>query len=304
MNYIKAIAEVRSISVAAENLGISQPALSAHLKKKEKEIGAEIFDRSKKPIQLTEAGKAYLEYIQKCNALENEFQQKVADLEGLKSGKLTIGGASFFNSAYLPKTIKVFQEKYPGIQLEIVDDKVPELVNAAWRGDIDLFITPIKEDEERFHFEELAEETIYLAVPADWDINRRLKAKAVREGEKPKPLNESEFQDLCKYPFILLSKSQDIGKKAEELFALFHCRPTKVIRAEQTITTLALSASGVGISLISRQSILTSQFSKSPILYLADEKICKRKLYIAYPRNKYLSKAACEFICLLRDTIS
>lgn len=301
MDYIKAIAEVRSISVAAENLGISQPALSAHLKKKEKEIGTEIFDRSKKPIQLTEAGKAYLEYIQKCNALENEFQQKVADLEGLKSGKLTIGGASFFNSAYLPNAIKVFQEKYPGIQLEIVDDKVPELVNAAWRGGIDIFITPIKEDEERFHFEELAEETIYLAVPSNWDINKKLRAKAVKEGKASEPLNEREFRELCEYPFILLSKSQDIGKKAEELFQQFRCRPEKVIKAEQTMTTLALSVSGVGISLISQRSILNSRLPEDPMLYLADEEICKRKIYIAYPKNKYLSKAASIFIDLLKE---
>ena len=58
VNYIKTIAEMRSISAAAESLGISQPALSAHLKKTEAEVGAVLFDRSRQPLELTEAGQA------------------------------------------------------------------------------------------------------------------------------------------------------------------------------------------------------------------------------------------------------
>ena len=67
------------------------------------------------------------------------------------------------------------------------------------------------------------------------------------------------------------------------------------------MTTLALSVSGVGISLISQRSILNSRLPEDPMLYLADEEICKRKLYIAYPKNKYLSKAASIFIDLLKE---
>ena len=81
MDYIKTIAEVRSISVAAEKLGISQPALSNYLKKKEKELGAVLFDRNKQPLQLTEAGTIYLEYIERFSTLEHELQQRISDIE-------------------------------------------------------------------------------------------------------------------------------------------------------------------------------------------------------------------------------
>ena len=136
MDYIKTIAEVSSISVAAEKLGISQPALSSYLKKKEKELGAVLFDRSKQPLQLTEAGAIYLEYTDSFAAMDNELRQRIADIKELQTGKLAIGGASFFNIAYLPKTVAAFNKKYPDIDIELIDGGVPELTTKAWNGNL------------------------------------------------------------------------------------------------------------------------------------------------------------------------
>ena len=62
-NYIKEIAETKSISIAAEQLGISLPALSTYLKKTEKDLGCLLFDRSRQPLELTEAGRLYMDYL-------------------------------------------------------------------------------------------------------------------------------------------------------------------------------------------------------------------------------------------------
>lgn len=300
-DYIKAIAEVHSISVAAENLGISQPALSAHLKKKERELGTMLFDRSRQPLQLTETGKAYLKYIDKATALEKELQQSITDIEGLNMGRVTVGSASFFNMAYLPKVIAAFYERFPDIELEIVDGKIPEIKTSAWNGRVDLFITSDNDEPERFHYDKLIDEIIYLAVPRQWDINKTLKEKAIQKGIEPEPLSKEEFQNLCKRPFVILNKNQDIGKKVRKLFRHFDCRPDHVIEAEQTLTTLALTVSGVGSSLIARSSIENDLMNEKTVLYLADPQICKRKIYIAYPKNKYLSKAVSEFIDVLKE---
>ena len=128
VNYIKAIAEMRSISAAAESLGISQPALSAHLKKTETELGAILFDRSRQPLELTEAGQAYLNYLERTQSLEKELAQTISDIEGLETGSLTIGGAVFFNIAYIPRAVSAFVKEYPGVNIEIVDGNVPFLL--------------------------------------------------------------------------------------------------------------------------------------------------------------------------------
>ena len=312
-NYIKKIAQAKSISVAADQLGISQPALSSYLKKVEGELGVVLFDRSRQPLELTEAGKVYLDYLDEVVVRQKELMKNLSDINDLKTGSLTVGGASFFNVAYLPKAIAAFASENPGIDIEIVDDRVPRLEALAQKGLLDLFITPINDAPDRFVYEELLEENIFLAVPADWEINSRLQDKAVSIEELPEseaaakshrkaaPLTREEFACLCRETFVVLKPDQDIGRKMQALLNSCGCTPERVITAEQTMTTLALTLRGVGVSLITESSIRNCGFAGLPKLYMANPDICRRKMYIAYPRNKYLSKAARRFAEVLKE---
>ena len=312
-NYIKEIAETKSISIAAEQLGISQPALSTFLKKTERELGCLLFDRSRQPLELTEAGRLYMDYLEKDDALREQLKQNLSDITGLQTGKVTVGGAGFFNIAYLPLAIASFVEEYPGVSVSIVDGRVPELVSMAQKGMLDLFITPINDEPERFVYEELLEEDVFLAVPETWEVNRQLSRKAVAIEELPeseaaakshrkeKPLTREEFACLCRETFVVLKPDQDIGRKMQALLNSCGCTPERVITAEQTMTTLALTLRGVGVSLITESSIRNCRVAGLPKLYMANPDICRRKMYIAYPRNKYLSKAARRFAEVLKE---
>ena len=312
-NYIKKIAQAKSISVAADQLGISQPALSSYLKKVEGELGVVLFDRSRQPLELTEAGRVYLDYLDEVVVRQKELMKNLSDINDLKTGSLTVGGASFFNVAYLPKAIAAFASENPGIDIEIVDDRVPRLEAMAQKGLLDLFITPINDEPERFVYEELLEEDIFLAVPEAWEVNRQLEGKAISIEELPeseaaakshrkeKPLTREEFACLCRETFVVLKPDQDIGRKMQALLNSFGCTPERVITAEQTMTTLALTLRGVGVSLITESSIRNCGFAGLPKLYMANPDICRRKMYIAYPRNKYLSKAARRFAEVLKE---
>ncbi|MDD5824233.1 MAG: LysR family transcriptional regulator [Firmicutes bacterium] len=317
--YIRSIAEYRSISVAAESLGISQPALSSALKKKEAELGAKLFDRSKQPLELTEAGRAYLEYVERAEQLRGEMEKRLADIEGVQTGELKVGGAVFFNIAYMPKAIAAFLDKYPGVDFEIVDRKVPELTAMALKGEVDVFITPIADDPERFVYEELAEEKVYIAVPEDLAVNDVLKAKQVAHASAPAPdasdtsasstgvdasaraLSRAEFAALCENTFIVLKPDQSIGQRMEAIFREYGVRPKRTITAEQTMTTLALTNAGVGISLVTESSVRSSGLSSLPKLYTGSGENFSRQIYVAYPKNKYLSRSAEEFIKILKD---
>lgn len=309
-NYIKEIAETKSISIAAEQLGISQPALSAFLKKTERELGCLLFDRSRQPLELTEAGRLYMDYLEKDDALREQLKQNLSDITGLNTGSVAVGGAGFFNIAYLPGAISRFAEAYPGVSVSIVDGKVPELVGMAQKGQLDLFITPEAYEPERFEYEELLSERIFLAVPAEWEVNRQLADKAVSfeatvasaEADGAVPLTKEEFAGLCRETFVVLKSDQDIGRKMQALFDSYGCRPARTITAEQTMTTLALTQSGVGVSLITESSLRNCNLTKLPALYLADPDICQRRMYIAYPRNKYLSQASKELIRILKES--
>ena len=308
-NYIMAIAETKSISIAAEQLGISQPALSTHLKKLENELGVKLFDRSRQPLELTEAGRTYIDFAERNEALQKELAQNLSDINGLHTGKVTVGGASFFNIAYLPKTMARFVKEHPGVSVSIVDGKVPELVTMAQKGQLDLFITPVAYEPERFIYEELLEEKIYLAVPEEWDVNDALMEKAVsgkliKEGvcTDARTLTRDEFLKLCENTFVVLKPDQDIGRKMRALLEKYDCRPAHTITAEQTMTSLNLTLGGVGVSLITESSIRNCSLTKLPKLYLADSDICTRKMYVAYSRHKYLSQASKEFIRVMKES--
>ena len=320
-NYIKKIAQAKSISVAADQLGISQPALSSYLKKVEGELGVVLFDRSRQPLELTEAGRVYLDYLDEVVVRQKELMKNLSDINDLKTGSLTVGGASFFNVAYLPKAIAAFASENPGIDIEIVDDRVPRLEAMAQKGLLDLFITPINDEPERFVYEELLEEDVFLAVPTEWEVNRQLSRKAVAcpcgdsravensdswavedSDARAVPLTREEFACLCRETFIVLKSDQDIGRKMQALFASYGCRPDRVITAGQTMTSLALTQSGVGVSLITESSLRNCHLQRPPALYLADSDICRRRMFIAYPRNKYLSQASRELIRILRES--
>ena len=127
MNYVMEVYKEQSFSKAAQNLYISQPALSAAIKKIEKKIGAPLFDRSVSPIQLTECGKEYIRTTEKILDLEDEFAYHVGNLQELRAGHLSLGGTYFFASFIFPPFIEQFRQKYPHVNLDFYEGSTMEL---------------------------------------------------------------------------------------------------------------------------------------------------------------------------------
>ena len=98
MEYIYTVYQEKSFSKAARKLFISQPSLSATVKRVEEHIGYPIFDRSTKPLTLTEFGKRYISSVEQIICVEHEFSSFMNDWGGLKTGKLVLGGSSLFSS--------------------------------------------------------------------------------------------------------------------------------------------------------------------------------------------------------------
>lgn len=308
--YIQAIAETRNISAAADRLKISQPALSSHLKKLEETLGVLIFDRSKQPLEITDAGRVYLQYAARYQALDREFLQHIADIGDLKRGKLTIGGAASFNVSYLPKAVAEFSERYPGIDMDIVDGNIPEISAKAINGQIDMFIAPTLTVDDRLKYEELLQEKIFLCVPPQWEINKKLSKWQIPVSEvmlgrygTDNTVPVVDFTQFRDSTFILLKKDQHIGHTMYRLFDRHGFEPKKAIMAEQTMTSYNLTLAGVGISLMTESTLRHSNFKEFPKLYMPDPQVCVRKIYAVYSSQKYLSGASKAFIDILKKNL-
>lgn len=313
LNYILEIHKASSISKAAERLGISQPALSAHIKKVEEQLGNQIFDRSVKPIQLTEAGEIYIQYMKKQMELDKELAEKLSDLASLKRGTLSIGGATFFNVSYLPNAVGRFLSQYPGIDISIIDGSMPEIVAKALDNEVDLFIAPSWNLDRRCCYEKILHERVFVCVPPQWSMNDKLQdwkipPNVILNGGLDDWMEQRaqpcvDFFSFREEPFILLRNDQHIGNMMSRLFERHGFEPKHYITAEQTMTSYALTLAGAGISLVTEGTLANGNLKEFPAFYLTDTDICVRDLLVAYPKQKYLSRASREFISILKDSL-
>lgn len=132
MEYIYEVYKEKSFSKAAAALFISQPSLSANVKRVENRIGYPIFDRSTKPLQLTEVGKHYIQAVEKVMDIENNLENYLLDLGNLKTGTLNVGGSNFFSSWILPPLIADFSQKFPHVQISLVEESTAKLSHANY----------------------------------------------------------------------------------------------------------------------------------------------------------------------------
>ena len=140
MEYIYEVYKEKSFSKAAAALFISQPSLSANVKRVENRIGYPIFDRSTKPLQLTEVGKHYIQAVEKVMDIENNLENFILDLGNLKTGTLNVGGSNFFSSWILPPLIADFSQKFPHVQISLVEESTAKLSQFLQAGKLDLVI--------------------------------------------------------------------------------------------------------------------------------------------------------------------
>jgi len=137
--FIKA-AELHNFTEAANQLFITQSTLSQQIKQLEDELGILLFDRPGKRVRLTEAGKLFLPYAQRTANDAEDGRNILKDLMNLQTGTLNIG-VTYGLMHLLTKAIVDFNEKLPGVGLQVSFGTTSALLNALEKGDIDLMLS-------------------------------------------------------------------------------------------------------------------------------------------------------------------
>ncbi len=307
--YINTILETGSISRAAKKLGITQPALSLWLARLEDRVGFHIFNRESAAITLTEEGRAYLEYTERRIAEEKRFQRRIEDIRAGVTGTVTLGGSSCFNSLYIPPAVRNFVSRYPGASVRIINGTVGEIAERTLGGEIDIFLSPENTGLKGIVFEELFSEYVLLCIPAEWEINDALTEYRIPEeliltgkldGESRAAV---PFERLSGLPFIRLGKDIQIGRVADELFNRRSMAETSFITADQMSTSLSMTATGLGMSLITETVIRYGNRKTLPAFYMIDSDLGMRRMYMSSARDAYVSKACAAMKQVFRETL-
>jgi DNA-binding transcriptional LysR family regulator len=307
--YVLTLAEEKSFSKAARKLYVTQPSLSQFIKNLESELCIQLFDRSTSPIRLTPAGVAFVEAARKIQSIEEELNNQITDLSNLKTGDLRIGTSPFRASCLLPKSIAEFHKIYPGVTIHILEEKMSELEKATLEGSIDLYLGTGPFDNKLFHAENLAEEQLYLAVPADCPVNAGLEDFQVSDRDikldnvklnKTKPVDLSLF---ASQQFILQKQGQKLYSLTYDICSESGFNPDVILYSERLETTFSWTLAGIGLSFIPDFLIRFGNYSRHPVYYKLKSDKASRHLCIAFRKNRYLSRVALEYISVLKRLI-
>lgn len=145
LKHLVALAESGSYAKAAEKVHLSQSALSRSIQQLELQLGFNLFERGRFGATLTAHGEAALPHIRGLIAAEDSLKQTLAALSGLKMGQLTIGAGPYPSIIFINKTVALFSDQYPDIQLTIKTDNWANLKKQLFDNKIDLFIADIRE---------------------------------------------------------------------------------------------------------------------------------------------------------------
>ncbi len=306
LEYFLMAAEELNFTRAAKKLFISQQSLSNHISNMEKEFDVVLFNRTT-PLALTYAGQVLKERARRLIELKDETYRELADIRDFLVGQLTIGVSHTRGRVILPEVLPLYKERFPNIDLQLVEGNSSELAAGLLHGDIDLLIDMMPIRVEQVEAVPICEEEILLVVP-----------DAVLERVFPGRLEEvkgqlSEHTDLALLqdcPFLMLHQGNRVRTIADEICEEAQVRPRIVLETENIETVLALAMKGMGLTFYPKMFIASHAEMQSRTsdrfrmnFYSLDHNKARSVLAIGYHKGHYMSQATREFIQLVKEAV-
>ena len=305
--YVFEVYKEKSFSRAAKNLFISQPSLSATIKKIENQLGYQIFNRSTVKLSLTTEGQAYINAAEKILNIEHDLDAYITDLSQLQTGNLTIAGSALFSSCVIPYIVRVFSNLHPKIKLNFMEADSLLLYEAAQENQIDLIIDAGAHETGLFQSEKLFCENILLAIhqsnPLIHKYHLKDRAMTTQDILQEKHLLDTtpaiDLSLLKDESFILLKKGHDLHQRTLALCAEAGFTPISDIHLNQLMTAYHIAASGLGSTILT-DTLIKHGYTAAPLYYFKIQTKCpeliQRDVFIAYQNNAHVTRAMKSFI--------
>ena len=301
LEYIKTVADEKSISAAARKLYIAQPSLSQSLQRIEENLGAHLFNRTPSGLTLTYAGKRC--YQMACQVLKiySDFETEISDIKQLKSGRIVMGTTNHLGTVILPKILPEFKTNSPSIELDIREDNTGKLEEQVLTGAMDfaLLHAPKLAPNPLLDYEFLSENPFVIALAKGHPLIQKAK-------EKPGyPFPVLDVRLLKNEPLILLHPQQRIRHVSDAILAKARITPNIVLILKNYETAQQLAGQGIGITFLPMEYAALTSADHPPVLLSIDESYSPSwDLSIASLKGGFLSRADQYFLDLVRQKFS
>ena len=303
MEYFLSVAEEGSITRAAKRLHISQQALSNSIARLETELGCRLFDR-RQGLELTYGGRQYRLAAERILDIQKQTEALLHDISGNVRGELRIGISHTRGQALLPLILPSFMEKYPQVELSVLEGDTRTLENHLEHGDIDVLIGFAPFRLEGAVAQTLMRDRLFLVLPRTL-LDKRLPEPGRAEEQLALFGRTHDLGLFRDYPFVLLKEGERIRTIAERLFREQGFRPQIRIETRNMQTAVALAAEGVGLTICPSLYLHSNYVACG----MQDTYIRRRvelcplyeenegdSIAIGYHRDRYLSRIAEDFI--------
>lgn len=281
--YFQTVAKYENMSRAAEELHLTQPALSKSISMLEEDLGVELFDRNGRSIKLNRYGKFFLE---RTDIILREVERAKEDLANLVSpnyGEVSLGFMHTLGLEVIPSLMMEARKLLPHMRFQLTQSNSSVIMRKLEVGELDICLVSSLETSKDVHWEKLWEEELFLIVPKNHPLKDRERVKL------------SEF---ASDPFISIKKGNSLRKYVDEIFKREGYRLNVAFEGEEVHTIAGLVESGLGVSLIPQIKGL-DQYEVGIIR--VDAKDCKREIGLSYLNNRYMSGAVKQFIQFIRE---
>ena len=299
LNYIIAIAEERNLTQAAKRLYISQPTLTLYLNRLENELGVKLFDRSKSPVTLTDAGAYYLEKMKKIYASEQALRSQIHFIAN-PTQTLLVGIGQVRGHHWLPLFLPTFCSIHPDINVQIVQETEQQMYEDLQKQklDVGIGVFPASTDIEMV---EIMEETLFFAAHRKFGLIPD-HLRGTHDMKNPYIVQPDQLNGL---PFIIPQVSNGLYDTYETILQNNQIHPSRTISINNLSTGLLLNVKGLGVQLLSGSVVY---FSHEPgvnqlDLFLLENMPETRKCTAIYQSGNIKQKLIQDLIRTLKNEV-
>jgi DNA-binding transcriptional LysR family regulator len=273
------VAEEGSFSRAAAKVRVAQPSLSQQIRKLEAEVGQPLFDRLPRSVVLTEAGRCLIDYARQILTSIGDARRCVDELKDEVSGRLAVGAIPTIAPYVLPDLVGKFQNHYPEVTLEIVEDVTKGITRRVEAGELDVALASTCRPSPTLRRESLGNEPL-LALAA--------------EGHPLAKKTLVGLDDLKSQRFLLLHEMHCLSQQVHHLLETRRLRPEIALAGSQLGTIANMVAAGIGVSIVPQMMVKHQAIPGCVSLPFAPP-VPERELNLLYNPLRFQSKAAAAF---------
>jgi len=277
------VAKQLSFTKAAEQLFMTQPAVTFQVKQLEETFNARLFERSHGKIALTPAGKLVMDYAGKILGLSEEMEKRVAELSGAMGGPLLLGASTTIAEFILPQILGEFKAQYPQVRAHLTVANSETIVNRVADHSLDLGLIESPTNLPTVHIEVVCEDELVLICAP---------------GHKFAKSKSATPQQIVGEPYV----SREVGSGTRD-FSDNYLRECKVAPEDLNIvmelgSPVAIKGvveTGLGVSIVSR-AMVAKEIKLRVLVAVPLEPRLIRTLSLVYPREKFRSKLITTFV--------